>query len=227
MYTSEEGGSPEMDMEKGFVYDYLAGVEFPGIGSIYFGRIPLIPLGRWLLGVAVILFVTGIYLSRRRQISLLEMVRFGGRRSWWSARFWNLFLTGVPACFCYAFCLKGLDLLRHSPKLQGLEEVLILLLWLVHMMTLSSIFCLLDLTAFRQMVPAFLFVTEVSTYTVGFYWWNLSKFMFGNWGMYVQSSRVEDVYGFSPGAVMVSECLMIAAARKIGAAVIERREDCL
>lgn len=216
-----------MGIEKGFVYDYLAGIEFPGVGSIYFGRIPLISLGRWLLGVAVILFVTGIYLSRRRQIALLEMVRFGGRKSWWSAQFRELFLTGVSACFCYALCMKGLDLLRHSPKLQGVEELLILLLWLVHMMTLSSIFCLLDLTAFRQIAPAFLFVTEVSTYTVGFYWWNLSKFMFGNWGMYVQSSRVEDVYGFSPGAVMVLECLMIAAARKIGAVVIEKREDCL
>lgn len=218
-------GSFEMEMEKGFVYDYLAGIEFPGLGSIYFGRIPLISLGRWLLGVAVILFVTGIYLNRRRQISLLEMVRFGGRKSWWNAQFWNLFLTGVSAGLCYEFCMKGLDLFRHSPKLQGMEELLILLLWLVHMMTLSSIFCLLDLTAFRQMVPAFLLVTEVSTYTVGFYWWNLSKFMFGNWGMYVQSNRVEEVYGFSPGTVMVVECLMIMAVWRIGAVVIGRREE--
>lgn len=211
-------------MEKGFVYDYLAGIEYPGPDSIYFGRIPLIPLGRWLLGVAVILFVAGVYLNRRRQILVLEMVRFGGRKSWWNAQFWNLFTVGTAGCFCYEFCMKGLDLFWHSPKIPGMEEVWILLLWLVHMVTLVSVFCVLDLTGFRQTAPALLFVTEVSTYTVGFYWWNLSKFMFGNWGMYLQSSRAEEVYGFSPAAVMILECVMIVIFWRIGAAILERRE---
>lgn len=211
-------------MEKGFVYDYLAGIEYPGPDSIYFGRIPLIPLGRWLLGVAVILFVAGVYLNRRRQILVLEMVRFGGRKSWWNAQFWNLFAVGTAGCFCYEFCMKGLDFFRRSPKIPGMEEVWILLLWLVHMVTLVSVFCVLDLTGFRQTAPALLFVTEVSTYTVGFYWWNLSKFMFGNWGMYLQSSRAEEVYGFSPAVVMILECVMIVIFWRIGAAILERRE---
>ena len=89
-------------MEKGFVYDYLAGIEFPGFGSIYFGRIPLIPLGRWLMGVAVIFFIAGIYLNRRRQILLFEMVRFGGRKRWWNAQFWDLFPAAAAGCFGYA-----------------------------------------------------------------------------------------------------------------------------
>lgn len=214
-------------MEKGFVYDYLAGVEFAGPESIYFGRIPLIPLGRWLMGVALVLFIAGIYLERRRQISLFEIVRFGKRGRWWNAKFLNLFPTAAAECFCYVFCLKGLDLILHSPKRRGTEEMLILLLWLIHMMTLAGIFCLLDLTSFRRMAPAFLLVTEVSTYTVGFYWWDLSKFMFGNWGMYVQSSRAEKVYGFSPAAVVFLECLMIAGTWKAGATLSERRENCL
>lgn len=211
------------DMEKGFVYDYLAGVEFPGCGSIWLGMIPLIPLGRWLMGVALVLFMTGIYLERRRRIALFEIVRFGERKRWWNAKFLNLFPTAAAGCFCYGFCLKGLDLIRHSPKRQGTEEILILLLWLIHMMTLAGIFCLLDLMSFRHMAPAFLFVTEVSTYTVGFYRWDLSKFMFGNWGMYVQSNRVEKVYGFSPAAVVFFECLMIAGVWKAGALLVERR----
>lgn len=214
-------------MEKGVVYDYLAGVEFAGPESIYFGRIPLVPLGRWLMGVALVLFVTGIYLERRRQISLFEIVRFGERKRWWNAKFLNLFPIAIAGCFCYGSCLKGLDLILYSPKRQGTEEILILLLWLVHMMTLAGIFCLFNLTSFRHMAPAFLFVTEVSTYTVGFYWWDLSKFMFGNWGMYVQSSRVEKVYGFSPAAVVFLECLMITGAWKAGATLSERRENCL
>ena len=214
-------------MENGFVYDYLAGVEFPNSGSIYFGQIPLIPLGRWLMGLAVILFVTGVYLNRRRQIALFEMVRLGGRKSWWNAQFLNLFPVGLAGCLCYGFCMKGLDLFLHLPQAQGIEEILILLLWMVHMITLASILCLLDLTGFRHIAPAFLFVTEVSTYTVGFYRWNLSKFMFGNWGMYVQSNRVEKVYGFSPAAVVFFECLMIAGVWKAGATLSERRENCL
>ena len=214
-------------MEKGFVYDYLAGIEFPGFRSIYFGRIPLILLGRWLMGVAVILFIAGIYLNRRRQILLFEMVRFGGRKRWWNAQFWDLFPAAAAGCFGYAFCMMGLDFFRHTPKTQGLEEILILLLWLVHMMTLISIFCLLDQTASRHLAPAFLFVTEVSTYVVGFYRWNLSKYMFGNWGMYVQSSRVEKVYGFSPAAVMLFECLMITGVWRLGVVLVENRDSCL
>ena len=214
-------------MEKGFVYDYLAGIEFPGFGSIYFGRIPLVPLGRWLMGVAVIFFIAGIYLNRRRQILLFEMVRFGGRKRWWNAQFWDLFPAAAAGCFGYAFCMMGLDFFRHTPKTQGLEEILILLLWLVHMMTLISIFCLLDQTASRHLAPAFLFVTEVSTYVVGFYRRNLSKYMFGNWGMYVQSSRVEKVYGFSPAAVMLFECLMITGVWRLGVVLVENRDSCL
>lgn len=211
-------------MENGFVYDYLAGVEFPNSGSIYFGQIPLIPLGRWLMGMAVILFVSGTYLSRRRQIALLEMARLGGRKSWWNAQFWNLFPVAMAGCLCYGFCMKGLDLFLRLPQAQGIEEILILLLWMVHMITLASILCLLDLTGFRHMAPAFLFVTEVSTYTVGFYRWNLSKFMFGNWGMYVQSDRIEKTYGFSPAAVMLAECVMMLAIWRVGTRMVCKKE---
>ena len=212
-------------MVEGFVYDYLAGIEFPAWGSMYSGVIPLIPLGRWLMGIAVILFITGIYLSRRRQIFLLETARLGGRKNWWNVQFWNLFLVGTAGCFCYALCMKGLNFFLHLQGVRGMEEILILLLWLVHMMTLASIFCLLDLTAFWQPAAAFLFVTEVSTYTVGFYRWNLSKFMFGNWGMYVQSTRVEKTYGFSPAAVMLLQCVMIVVIWKLGGVLLEKKDN--
>lgn len=214
-------------MERGFVYEYLAGVDFPVYGDFYGSVIPMIPLGRWLMGVAVILFITGICLSRRRQISVLEMVRFGGRKGWWNAQFRKLLLVGASACFCYGFCMKGMDLLFRLTGERGTEELLIFLLWSVHMMTMMSIFCLSDLTAFRHLIPAALFVTEVSTFTVGFYHWHLSKFMFGNWGMYVWSNRVKKDYGFSPGVVMLLECVMLMAVRKIGGILLEKRDDCL
>ena len=95
------------------------------------------------------------------------------------------------------------------------------------MMTMMSIFCLSDLTAFRHLIPAALFVIEVSTFTVGFYHWHLSKFMFGNWGMYVWSNRVKKDYGFSPGVVMLLECVMLMAVRKIGGILLEKRDGCL
>ncbi len=211
-------------MEKGFLYDYLGGIEYPDAGSIYFGRIPLIPMGRWLMGVAVILFITGIYLSRRRQIFVFEMVRLGGKKSWWNTEFRDLFPAAAAGCLCYACCMKGLDFFGKYTGVQEKEEILMMLLWLVHMLTLASIFCLLDLAGFRHVTPAVLFMTEVSTYTVGFYWWDISKYMFGNWGMYLQSDRVEEVYGFSPAAVILLEGLMIAAAWKMGALLLERKD---
>lgn len=214
-------------MEKGFVYEYLAGVDFLVYGDFYGGVIPMIPLGRWLMGVAVILFITGICLSHRRQISVLEMVRFGGRKGWWNAQFRKLLLVGAAACFCYGFCMKGLDLLFHLPGEKGTEELLIFLLWSVHMIVMVSIFCLSDLTVFRQLIPAALIVTEVSTFTVGFYHWSLSKFMFGNWGMYVWSNRVKKDYGFSPGVVMLLECIMILMMWRVGVFVLRKKSDLL
>ena len=59
------------------------------------------------MGVAVIFFIAGIYLNRRRQILLFEMVRFGGRKRWWNAQFWDLFPAAAAGCFGYAFCMMG------------------------------------------------------------------------------------------------------------------------
>lgn len=211
-------------MENGFVYDYLGGIEYPGFGSVYFGRIPLVPLGRWLMGVALILFVTGVCLSCRRRVFLLELVRFGERKRWWNAQFLRMLVTGAAGCVCYGLCMKGLDLLLGAKGLPGAEEGLLLLLWAAHMMTLAGFFCLLDLTAFRHTAPAFLFVAEVTTYTVGFYWWSLSKYMFGNWGMYLQSSRIEPVYGFSPAAVLLLEGVLLLGTWRAGALLVSREE---
>ena len=45
--------------------------------------------------------------------------------------------------------------------------------------------------------------------------------------MYVQSSRVEKVYGFSPAAVMLFECLMITGVWRLGVVLVENRDSCL
>ncbi len=204
----------------GLTYDFLAGIPYMEVREI-----PLLPLGRWLFGMAVILFSAGVWLGGRRNIATFEIVRFGSRKRWWDFRFWTLFLAAAAGCFCYEFCIRGLDFLMGIRKPEGMEELLILLLWQVHIVTMVSIFCLLDITAIWKTAPTMLFMTEVSTFVIGIFCRKLSRFMFGNWGMYMQSNAVDAVDGFSPAAVLIMEYVMIAAAWRIGAMALGRKKD--
>lgn len=201
-----------MMMERGLTYDFLAGIPYHG-----YREIPLFPLGRWLFGIAVILSLSGVWLGSRRKIAAFEMVRFGSRKRWWDFRFWTLFLVVAAGCFCYEFCICGLDFLMGIQKSDSMEELLIRLLWQVHIMTLVSVFCVLDITAIWKTAPAVIFMTEVSTFAAGIFCRKVSKFMFGSWGMYMQSNVIDVTDGFSQAAVLIIECMIIVAAWGIGA----------
>lgn len=192
----------------GFLYGFLAGIDYFGFGGMH--------LAKWLAGMAFLLFGAGLLLEGKRNIMLFEMVRFGSRKRWWNARFRHLFLTGTAGCSLYAFCMMGLDGLFGKEKPDSMEMIWILLLWMVHMMVIISVFCVLDLTVMRPAAPALLFVTEVSSFILGFFIRDLSKYMFGCWGMYMQSMKEEEVFGFSPAAVLTLECLMILTAWRTG-----------
>lgn len=207
-------------MRGSMVYDFLGGIEHPG-----YMQIPLIPLGRWLLGLVFILFVAGIWLGEKRSIAVLEQVRYGSRKRWWNAQFWRTFQVGAAGCLGYGACMLGLDCWFHLLGWEVTEWALILVLWMVHMEVMVSLLCLLDITKERGIAPALLSMTEVLTFSAGFFNWGLAKYMFGNWGMYVQSNRIEPEYGFSPPVVLVLECLLIMAAWKSGMALIRRREN--
>lgn len=207
-------------MRGSMVYDFLGGIEYPG-----YMQIPLVPLGRWLLGLALILFIAGVWLGERRSISILEQVRYGSRKRWWNAQFWKVFLVGAAGCLCYRLFMGSLDYWFQLPRLEVSKGMLLLILWLVHMEVLVSLLCILDTTQLRGIAPAFLSLIELLTFSIGFFNWGLAKFMFGNWGMYVQSNKVEPEYGFSPSVVLVLECLLIVAAWKGGMALIGRKKN--
>ena len=120
--------------------------------------------------------------------------------------------------------MGSLDYCFHLPRLEAAEGALILVLWLVHMEVLVSLLCLLDITELRGIAPALLSLIELLTFSVGFFNWWLAKFMFGNWGMYVQSNKVETEYGFSPAVVIILECVLIMTVWKSGTVLIKQRE---
>lgn len=198
-------------------FSYLGGIADSGLGGI-----PLIPLGRWLLGLSVVLLAAGIFLGGKRKIALLEQVRFGSRRHWWNAQFGGLLFCGAAACLFYECVVQGADTLFHLPWPEEMDGSLVLILWLVHMETLVGAFGLLDITKFGRLAPAILFLLEVLTFVTGVFFRGLSKYMFGTWGMYVQSSRVRAVDGFSPAAVLVLEGTMLLVIWKMGAVLAER-----
>ena len=116
-------------------FSYLGGIADSGLGGI-----PLIPLGRWLLGLSVVLFAAGIFLGGKRKIALLEQVRFGSRRHWWNAQFGGLLFCGAAACLFYECVIQGADTLLHLPWPEEMDGGLVLILWLVHMETLVGAF---------------------------------------------------------------------------------------
>ena len=130
-------------------FSYLGGIADSGLGGI-----PLIPLGRWLLGLSVVLFAAGIFLGGKRKIALLEQVRFGSRRHWWNAQFGGLLFCGAAACLFYECVIQGADTLLHLPWPEEMDGGLVLILWLVHMETLVGAFGLLDITKFGRFAPA-------------------------------------------------------------------------
>lgn len=202
--------------KEGFMYYFLAGIDYLNFGGV--------DLGRWLLGIVFILFGAALLLNARRQIVPFEMVRFGSRKQWWNTQFWNLFLVGMAGCFVFAFCMMGLDCLFGKDRPEGMEEVLILLLWQVHVMVIVSMFVLLYLTRMRTAAVAMLLAAEVASFIAGFYLRDLSKYMFGCWGMYMRSNAEDKNFGFSPGAVLMLECGIILGAWEIGVKVVERRD---
>lgn len=198
-------------------FSFLGGIADSGLGGI-----PLIPLGRWLLGLSVVLFAAGIFLGGKRKIALLEQVRFGSRRHWWNAQFGGLLFCGAAACLFYECVIQGADTLLHLPWPEEMDGGLVLILWLVHMETLVGAFGLLDITKFGRFAPAILFLLEVLTFVTGVFFRGISKYMFGTWGMYVQSSRVRAADGFSPAAVLVLEETMLLVIWKMGTVLAER-----
>ena len=104
------------------------------------------------------------------------------------------------------------------------EMSVIFVLWAVHTMTLSALFLFLETLRIKKMIPAGLLLLEGLTFLSGFRIRKSARFMFGVWGMYVQSNLYEDMYGFSIISVIIVQGTIIIACYWLGSYLLKGKE---
>ena len=107
----------------------------------------------------------------------------------------------------------------------NLKEIsVIFVLWTVHAMTLSAIFLFMETLRIKKMIPAGLLLLEGLTFLSGFHFRKSARFMFGVWGMYVQSNLYEDMYGCSMISVMIVQATIIIICYWLGSYLLKGKE---
>ena len=171
---------------------------FAGVAMDEMDTLPLIPLGYWLFPIGIYLLVLGFQLGMDKQNRRFVIVRCGWIQKWWKHFFLRNLLNGVFAAVSLLTLFKMIDLFALHMFTGNLKEIsVIFVLWTVHAMTLSAIFLFMATLRIKKMIPAGLLLLEGLTFLSGFHFRKSARFMFGVWGMYVQSNLYEDMYGLS------------------------------
>lgn len=198
---------------------------FAGVAMDEMDTLPLIPLGCWLFPIGIYLLVLGFQLGMDKQNRRFVIVRCGWIQKWWKHFFLRNLLNGVFAAVSLLTLFKMIDLFALHMFIGNLKEIsVIFVLWTVHAMTLSAIFLFMETLRIKKMIPAGLLLLEGLTFLSGFHFRKSARFMFGVWGMYVQSNLYEDMYGFSIISVIIVQIAIVAACYWIGGCFLKGKE---
>ena len=170
---------------------------------------PLVPLGRWLFPIGIYLLIIGFRLGMGKQNRRFVIVRCGRIQKWWRHYFLRNLLNGVIAAVSLLTLFQVIDLFGFQMFAVNRKELsVIFVLWTVHAMALTSLFLFL----------------EGLTFLSGFHFRNSARFMFGVWGMYVQSNLYEDTYGFSMISVMIAQATIMILCYWLGGCYLKGKE---
>ena len=198
---------------------------FAGVPMDEMDTFPLVPLGRWLFPIGIYLLVIGFRLGMDKQNRRFVIVRCGRIQKWWRHYFLINLLNGVIAAVSLLTLFKMIDLFALHMFTGNLKEIsVIFILWTVHAMTLSALFLLLHTLSMKKMIPAGLLLLEGLTFLSGFHFRKSARFMFGVWGMYVQSNLYKDMYGFSIISVMIVQVTIIIVCYWLGSYLLKGKE---
>ena len=198
---------------------------FAGVAMDEMDTLPLIPLGCWLFPIGIYLLVLGFQLGMDKQNRRFVIVRCGWIQKWWKLFFLRNLLNGVFAAVSLLTIFKMIDLFALHMFTGNLKEIsVIFVLWTVHAMTLSAIFLFMETLRIKKMIPAGLLLLEGLTFLSGFHFRKSARFMFGVWGMYVQSNLYEDMYGFSIISVIIVQITIVVACYWIGGCFLKGKE---
>lgn len=195
---------------------------FTGIPMDEIDTVPLVPFGKWLVPIGVYLLIAGSFLEQRRKNETLVCYRYGSRKRWWRSHFWRGIFGGALLAVLLLLIAVMADMV-FFPRENTLAVIFTAGgLWLIHMTGMLSMFMWLDLQKIRRVIPAALLLLEGVTFLIGFRMKEIAHAMFGTWGMYVQSSRYDNISGFSIGGIIAAEFLLIAAGWLYGRIILER-----
>lgn len=192
------------------VYDFLGGLRFIAYNRVYDRyEIRLGPLGRWLLGFALVFLAVGAMMQRERQLRAFTAVRYKNKRAWWTHHFLACFSGGLLTAFLYWLILHLLDRAFGLTAEEAVKEHLILLLWLLHVLTMVCLYSFLAQTALSRTAAVVLLIAEALTLVAAFFFSDMARFLFGTWGMYLQSGWANPANGFSVLTILFTETLLM------------------
>lgn len=198
---------------------------FAGVAMDEMDTLLLVPLGCWLFPIGIYLLVLGFQLGMDKQNRRFVIIRCGWIQKWWKHFFLRNLLNGVFAAVSLLTIFKMIDLFALHMFTGNLKEIsVIFVLWTVHAMTLSAIFLFMETLRIKKMIPAGLLLLEGLTFLSGFHFRKSARFMFGVWGMYVQSNLYEDMYGFSIISVIIVQITIVVACYWIGGCFLKGKE---
>ncbi len=198
---------------------------FAGVSMDEMDTLPLVPLGCWLFPIGIYLLVLGFGLGMDKQNRRFVIVRYGWIQKWWNRVFLKNLLKGGFAAVGLLTLFKIIDLFVLQMFTGNRKEIsVIFVLWTVHTMTLSALFLFLETLRIKKMIPAGLLLLEGLTFLSGFHFRKSAKFMFGVWGMCVQSNLYEDMYGFSIIRVMIVQITIVVACYWLGGCFSKGKE---
>ena len=198
---------------------------FAGVPMDETDTFPLIPLGCWLFPIGIYVLIIGFLLGMDKQNRHFVIVRYGWIQKWWKHYFLRNLLSGIVAAVSLLALCNMVDLLALRMFAGNLKEIAaIVVLWTVHAMTLSALFLFMETLRIKKWIPAVLLLLEGFTFLGGFQFKKSARFMFGVWGMYVQSNLQESMYGFSMISVMIVQSTIIMVCYRLGSYLLQGKE---
>lgn len=198
---------------------------FAGVPMNEMDTFPLVPLGRWLFPIGIYLLIIGFRFGMDKQNRCFVIIRYGWIQKWWKHHFLRNLLNGVFVAVSLLALFKIIDLFALQMFIGNLKEILtIFILWAVHAMTLSALFLFLETLKIKKLIPAVILLLEGLTFLSGFRFRESARFMFGSWGMYVQSNLYEGMYGFSIISVIIVQVTIIIVCYWLGSYLLKGKE---
>lgn len=207
-------------MNRSMILDFFGGVSQDGLSwAVDFDKV-LYELARWLVPIGICLLAEGVGLEKWRKMEPLVCYRYTAVKVWWRHKFVRNLLNGILAAAVLFITAMMIDIINISGILE--EGWKVFFLWFVHMITIMSLFLVLDLTGLRKFAPAILLLLEGFTFLVVFTYMGTVRLMFGMWGMYFQSRWYYDNTGVPVLSSLTTEIVMIVLGYLAGGILLKK-----